>query len=366
MKTLALILLAVVNLIHCQDPEQMIISTLQGVLEKLEGISEKLKGYEAIQQKQDEIMDKLMGLSRETGQCLRRDDLEHLTNVSAAAHQEIKSYVHEEISGVISLAEKDECSEGIHPCGSRGVCKNSLFSFTCSCPSGFTWDGSDCADIDECVQGKADCSHYASCTNTLGSYSCSCNPHFEGNGRTCYCPHVGFTVNGDICEDIDECAKGKGVCSPNTVCKNNIGSYSCSYNSPFEGDDFQCRSPAKVMNGLGCIKRVDDWKTFREMMDFCQEEGGQLLQNFDAHHLTDMREAYESWVGIYDEKWMSDESLVPEDLWLEEYQSDPLSSCGILRLDYYGSLKVYQVSCSERRFGFCQFQLPENMGSTSL
>ncbi|XP_068221952.1 uncharacterized protein [Palaemon carinicauda] len=31
--------------------------------------------------------------------------LEHLTNVSAAANEEIKSYVHEEISGVISLAQ---------------------------------------------------------------------------------------------------------------------------------------------------------------------------------------------------------------------------------------------------------------------
>ncbi|XP_068211797.1 uncharacterized protein [Palaemon carinicauda] len=255
MRTLAFLLLSVVNLIHSQDMQQMIVFTLQGILEKLENVSEKLKGYETIQQKQDEIMDKLMDvqqkignletnvqeLSRDTEQCLRGEDLEHLTNVSAEANHEIKSF-HEDMSGIISLAEKDECSEGSNPCGARGTCHNSIFSFSCSCPSGFTWDGSDCADI-------------------------------------------------------NECAEGKGVCSPNAVCNNSIGSYSCSCNKPFEGDgrtscEIQCRSPARFMKDLGCLKYVRSEDPFDYQNDICKSEGGRMLQKFEVHHITDISKTY--------------------------------------------------------------------------
>ncbi|XP_068204929.1 uncharacterized protein [Palaemon carinicauda] len=340
MKTLAFLLLSLVNLIHCQTEMQMIVFTLQGVLEKLEDISDKLKGYEAIQQKQDEIMDKLIeyeaieqkqdeindrlkgyeaiqqkqdeimdklieyeaieqkqdeindrlkdvqqklgihenrfqelhheldhvkGLCREIGHCLLGDDLEYLTNVSAEAHHEIKSF-HEEMSGIISLAEKDECSEGSLACGQLGICQNTLFSFTCSCPSGFTWDGSDCAE-------------------------------------------------------------------------------------------FQCRS--RVIDELGCIKRVRESKTFREMTEFCREEGGRQLQKFDLHHLADIKKNFGGgWVGVYDGKWTSDGSLVPEDLWLEEYQSDSSRRCGLLWWDSSSSsFRVTQKDCSDKHWGYCQISI---------
>ncbi|XP_068204926.1 uncharacterized protein [Palaemon carinicauda] len=364
MKTLAFLLLSLVNLIHCQTEMQMIVFTLQGVLEKLEDISDKLKeyeaieqkqdeindrlkGYEAIQQKQDEIMDKLIeyeaieqkqdeindrlkdvqqklgihenrfqelhheldhvkGLCREIGHCLLGDDLEYLTNVSAEAHHEIKSF-HEEMSGIISLAEKDECSEGSLACGQLGICQNTLFSFTCSCPSGFTWDGSDCADVDECTEGKDVCSPNAVCKNSIGSYSCSCNKPFEGDGRT-----------------------------------------SC---------EFQCRS--RVIDELGCIKRVRESKTFREMTEFCREEGGRQLQKFDLHHLADIKKNFGGgWVGVYDGKWTSDGSLVPEDLWLEEYQSDSSRRCGLLWWDSSSSsFRVTQKDCSDKHWGYCQISI---------
>ncbi|XP_068205616.1 hemicentin-1-like [Palaemon carinicauda] len=131
--TFSLLLLVVGNLIHCQDHEKDNDSNLEEVLEELEVISDKLKGYETIQRKQDEIMDKLMelhrdmehikGLIQETQQCPRGDELQHSHNVSAA----------------------DECSEGSHHCGRLGICEDTSFGFTCSCPPGFTWDGSDCA-----------------------------------------------------------------------------------------------------------------------------------------------------------------------------------------------------------------------------
>ncbi|XP_068204939.1 uncharacterized protein [Palaemon carinicauda] len=334
MKTLVLLHLSVVNLIHCQDIEQMIVFTLQGVLEKLEGVSDKLKGYEAIEQKQDEIMNKLMDVQQKLDKLESNfqdfhHDLEHMKG----GYHETKSFVREGISGVISLAEKDECLEGSHPCGLLGTCQNTLFSFTCSCPSGFTWEGSDCTDIDECTQGTAECSTEASCTNTLGSYSCSCNPPFQGDGLKCQSCLPGYAFNGHICEE------------------------------------FQCRSPAKVIRGLGCINDIMEPKTFREMEEFCQEEGGRLLQKFHGHHLTDIKNNFAvrifgliiitGWVGVYDEKWTSDLSLIPEDLWVSGDRSDTSRRCGIITLGSSSpSVKVTQSDCSEKRTGYCQFQLP--------
>ncbi|XP_068222281.1 uncharacterized protein [Palaemon carinicauda] len=201
MKTIIslLLLLAVVKLIHCQDHEQMIVLTLQGILQNLESINGQLKGHDELLQRIPDMQEKLQhlennlqdvqqeqgnqktyfqelhhelehvkGLSRETAQCLKGEDLEHLTNVSAAANQEIKSF-HEEMSEVIAWSRKDKCSEGSLLCGKSRTCKNNPFSFTCSCPSGFTWDGSECEDVDECAEGKDDCVPNATCKNSMGA-----------------------------------------------------------------------------------------------------------------------------------------------------------------------------------------------------
>ncbi|XP_068204812.1 uncharacterized protein [Palaemon carinicauda] len=172
MKTLVLLLLSVVNLIHCQDIEQMIVFTLQGVLEKLEGVSDKLKGYEAVEQKQDEIMNKLMDM---------QEKLDHLDN---------------------SLKD---------------------------------------------VQQKLD--------------------KLESN--------------------------------------------------------FQ---------------------------DF----------HHDLEHMKGMiLSTGEGWVGVYDEKWTSDLSLIPEDLWVSGDRSDPSRRCGILTSGSSSlSVKVTQDDCSQKCSGYCQFQLP--------
>ncbi|XP_068242665.1 uncharacterized protein [Palaemon carinicauda] len=330
MKTIIslLLLLAVVKLIHCQEHEQMIVFTLQGILQNLESINSQLKGHDELLQRIPDMQEKLQhlennlqdvqqdqgnqktyfqGLSRETAQCLKGEDLEHLTNVSAAANQEIKSFVHDEISEVISLAQKDECSEGSLLCGQLGTCENTLFSFTCSCPSGFTWDDSECKDVDECAEGKDDCVPNATCKNSIGSYSCSCNKNFEGDGRT-----------------------------------------SC---------EFQCLSPAKVIIGLGCISLIKKYETFNDMTGICQEEGMWLVQHASHAQLTKMAKAlgyYDPWVGVYDGKWMSDESLVPDDLWEKGYMPDSLKLCAFITSSY----KLNQTDCAIGRWGYCQFQMP--------
>ncbi|XP_068222299.1 uncharacterized protein [Palaemon carinicauda] len=355
-----LLLLTVVKLIQCQDHEQMIVLTLQGILQNLTSINGQLKGHDEllqripdmqqkfqhlennlqdvqeklehlennlqdmqeklqhlennlqdVQQEQGNLKTYFQGLSRETAQCLKGEDLEHLTNVSAAANQEIKSF-HEEISGVISLAQKDECSEGGLPCGVIGTCENTLFSFTCSCPSGFTWDGSECKDVDECAEGKDECVSNATCKNSIGSYSCSCNKPFEGDGRT-----------------------------------------SC---------EFQCRSPAERVPGVGCLMLIKQGLTFQAMKKKCEEEGMRLVQHMSLQQLQDVGRSFGylgRWVGVYDGKWTSDGSLVPEDLWEEGYRSDPSWRCGIIGWDSSSSsYKLYQWDCSDERYGLCQFPMP--------
>ena len=40
------------------------------------------------------------------------------------------------------------------------------------------------ADIDECSQGSP-CDSNATCVNNAGSFTCTCNSGYSGNGTTC-------------------------------------------------------------------------------------------------------------------------------------------------------------------------------------
>lgn len=49
-----------------------------------------------------------------------------------------------------------------------------------------------CVDKDECLLGESTCHQYATCINTLGSHHCQCNDGFEGDGRMCTAKPCGF------------------------------------------------------------------------------------------------------------------------------------------------------------------------------
>lgn len=49
-----------------------------------------------------------------------------------------------------------------------------------------------CLNVDECSDGIVECGANSDCIDTTGSYICNCQP--------------GYKQNGDVCEDIDECA----------------------------------------------------------------------------------------------------------------------------------------------------------------
>ncbi|XP_068221788.1 putative leucine-rich repeat-containing protein DDB_G0290503 isoform X42 [Palaemon carinicauda] len=254
-----------------------VISLAQGhdeLLQRIPDMQQKFQHLENnlqdVQEKLEHLENNLQGLSRETAQCLKGEDLEHLTNVSAAANQEIKSF-HEEMSEVIAWSQKDKCSEGGLLCGKSRTCKNNPFSFTCSCPSGFTWDGSECKE-------------------------------------------------------------------------------------------FHCRSPANRIPGLGCLLEIEQGLTFQAMKKKCEEEGMRLAQHMSLQQLQDMAHSFRYaglWVGVYDGKWTSDGSLVPEDLWKEGYDSDPSRRCGHIDWESSSSsFKLNQRDCSLEYYGYCQFPMP--------
>ncbi|XP_066990420.1 uncharacterized protein [Macrobrachium rosenbergii] len=204
---------------------------------------------------------------------------------------------------------QNECSEGIHNCGDYEACTDKLVRFTCSCAPGFARNGSRCEDIDECAQGKAECSPQATCRNSIGSYSCSCNPPFEGDGRTC---------------------------------------------------EFSCKSPAKVYEGLGCVRAVYEPKTWHQMNATCQEAGWRLPQDIRVQSKdVDRAFPYGGWIGVYEGKWLESGIHLEEGLWKEGYPSDPSRRCGYIHWDFSSphSYNVNQYKCSDTSLGYCQFVL---------
>ena len=63
------------------------------------------------------------------------------------------------------------------------------------------------------LAARNQCDKNSKCQNTMGSYSCYCNDGFTGNGR--------------VCEDQDECLMGLHRCKENTKCINKDESYDC-------------------------------------------------------------------------------------------------------------------------------------------
>ncbi|XP_073231829.1 uncharacterized protein [Porites lutea] len=83
--------------------------------------------------------------------------------------------------------------------------------------------GTNCEDdIDECDENIHQCNKNAACNNTKGSYSCTCNTGFHGDGYNCT----------DKCQEIR--------CGTNATCTNTKGSLRCTCTTGFYGDGYNC------------------------------------------------------------------------------------------------------------------------------
>uniref|UniRef100_A0A8C4R2A2 Uncharacterized protein n=1 Tax=Eptatretus burgeri TaxID=7764 RepID=A0A8C4R2A2_EPTBU len=109
----------------------------------------------------------------------------------------------------------DEC-KGNNDCHSNATCSNTDGGHNCTCKGGFTGNGLVCVDVDECEKGINDCDPNTTlCVNGIGNYLCECRTGYEINAA-------------GKCEDIDECKLGTSNCrGKNEICTNTIGLYQC-------------------------------------------------------------------------------------------------------------------------------------------
>ncbi|XP_040904286.1 pro-epidermal growth factor [Toxotes jaculatrix] len=81
------------------------------------------------------------------------------------------------------VSDQNECYS--LRCDVNAQCLLHAGSPICSCLEGFTGDGQLCVDIDECRLGTHNCNTNAECQNTLGKYLCKCQAGYHSNGQTC-------------------------------------------------------------------------------------------------------------------------------------------------------------------------------------
>ena len=171
---------------------------------------------------------------------------------------------HNEVNQV-ECEDIDECTNSSHDC--EHVCQNTIGSFLCSCSDNYILgpDGKHCVDLDECTNSMHDCEQ--GCLNTIGSFVCSCNETYrlgpdgkrcvnyiecvsdhtcdepnmicvnDAGGYHCVCSS-GFTHDGNICQDIDECASGDHGCDQ--VCHNTQGGFTCYCEEGYVRTDDSC------------------------------------------------------------------------------------------------------------------------------
>ena len=132
-----------------------------------------------------------------------------------------------------SWADINECVVA-RPCGiGMRDCVNTIGAYSCSCRTGYQFNGVSCVDINECAMSPNLCLP-GSCRNTEGSYVCICPAGYE------------FSVSKGACVDVNECSQQP--CAKNALCTNTIGSYECrcppefKVGSAFESADVCLRS----------------------------------------------------------------------------------------------------------------------------
>jgi hypothetical protein len=166
-----------------------------------------------------------------------------------------------------SCTDDDECAAGTDNCAANATCSNTAGSFTCGCNPGYAGDGGNATDIDECSANTDNCAANATCANTDGSYTCTCDSGFSGDGTNC--------------TDIDECAAGSDNCNADASCTNTEGSYTCACNSGFIGNgvstciittttDYCYRANLTIANSSAVITAADTQAVWEAFLTYIQ------------------------------------------------------------------------------------------------
>ena len=62
---------------------------------------------------------------------------------------------------------------------------------------------------------------------------------------------TGFTGNGTVCGNIDECLTGAHTCDRKATCEDTAGNFSCTCLSGYTSSGFQCSAVGKADNQTG-------------------------------------------------------------------------------------------------------------------
>ncbi|KAM4808971.1 thrombospondin-4 [Rhinophrynus dorsalis] len=129
----------------------------------------------------------------------------------------------------------------------QGVrCINTDSGFQCGpCPEGYSGNGVICTDVDECRLNP--CFPGVRCINTSPGFKCeNCPPGYTG--AAIQGVGVNFAKqNKQVCVDINECENGRnGGCVTNSICTNTMGSFHCGSCKPgYVGDQIKGCKPEK-------------------------------------------------------------------------------------------------------------------------
>ncbi|XP_045623432.1 cubilin [Procambarus clarkii] len=125
---------------------------------------------------------------------------------------------------------------GTELCGAHGICIPSArgrFPYSCICDEGWK-SGNDtpaCVDVDECRStSRPHCSTnpLVQCVNYPGGFTCG------------PCPQ-GYSGDGFVCSDVNECDINNGGCSPYSICYNTVGGRRCGpCAAGYTGDGVTC------------------------------------------------------------------------------------------------------------------------------
>ncbi|MSP93090.1 MAG: hypothetical protein EXR79_15030, partial [Myxococcales bacterium] len=134
----------------------------------------------------------------------------------------------------------DPCSLNNGGCHADAACiSNEQGAVGCTCKPGYSGNGKLCSDVDECTNGSAGCALGAVCTNKPGTFSCGCPDGYAGDGK--------------VCTDIDECTTGIANCHVNATCQNYKGGHLCACKPGFSGDGTACQDIDECGTGkAGC------------------------------------------------------------------------------------------------------------------